>query len=96
MEVLNHAEEIKALDKKRQEIVKEIETHMAFLNSDECKQVGLKGPLVDKEDFPRNDIDLYAVRTARNRVACLKTDYEALMVEIESLLHKLHGSLQKK
>ena len=32
--------------------------------------VGMTGPLVDEEGFPRSDIDVYAVRTARNRVIC--------------------------
>ena len=30
--------------------------------------VGVSGPLVDNNGYPRNDIDVYAVRTARNRV----------------------------
>lgn len=29
--------------------------------------VGMKGPLVDNEGFPRADIDVYAVRVARNK-----------------------------
>ena len=32
--------------------------------------VGMKGALIDAEGFPRADIDLYAVRTARNRIIC--------------------------
>ena len=32
--------------------------------------VGMKGALTDAEGFPRADIDLYAVRTARNRIIC--------------------------
>lgn len=27
-------------------------------------------PLVDSEGFPRSDIDVYAVRTARHRILC--------------------------
>ena len=34
------------------------------------KSVGMDGSLIDAEGFPRSDIDLYAVRTARNRVIC--------------------------
>ena len=30
--------------------------------------VGMKDPLVDNEGYPRSDIDVYAVRTARNRI----------------------------
>lgn len=30
----------------------------------------MHGHLVDAEGFPRSDIDVYAVRTARNRIIC--------------------------
>ncbi len=30
----------------------------------------MTGNLVDNEDYPRQDIDVYAVRYARNRVIC--------------------------
>lgn len=29
-------------------------------------------PLVDREGYPRNDIDVAAVRLARNRIICMK------------------------
>lgn len=32
--------------------------------------VGMHEPLVDAEGFPRNDIDLYQVRTARHKIIC--------------------------
>lgn len=53
---------------------------------------GLRGPLVDAEGFPRADIDLYNVRAKRNRIACINTDYRAIMVEIEAELKNLHAS----
>ena len=28
----------------------------------------MKGPLVDNEGYPRSDIDVYAVRQARNKI----------------------------
>ena len=31
-------------------------------------QVGTTGSLVDKDGYPRDDIDIYAVRMARNKV----------------------------
>uniref|UniRef100_A0A8C4TVS5 Nas2 N-terminal domain-containing protein n=1 Tax=Falco tinnunculus TaxID=100819 RepID=A0A8C4TVS5_FALTI len=34
------------------------------------KGVGMHEPLVDAEGFPRADIDLYQVRTARHNVIC--------------------------
>lgn len=27
-------------------------------------------PLVDEQDFPRNDIDVYQIRLTRNRIIC--------------------------
>ena len=30
----------------------------------------MDGPLVDSEQFPRSDIDIYSVRLARNKIVC--------------------------
>ena len=30
----------------------------------------MDGPLVDREGYPRSDIDVYAVRTARHKILC--------------------------
>ncbi|XP_952421.1 uncharacterized protein TA12400 [Theileria annulata] len=67
---------IMELDKARKDIEIEMEALMSYLNSEECKYVGLTGPLVDNEQFPRNDIDIYEVRKARGRIMCLKNDYQ--------------------
>lgn len=32
--------------------------------------VGMDAPLVDVEGFPRADVDLYKVRTARHNISC--------------------------
>merc|ERR1711998_270390 len=54
---------------------------------------GLHGGLVDAEGFPRADVDVHAVRSARHRLACLNTDHEALMKVIEGGLQQhLAGS----
>ncbi|GIX64285.1 proteasome regulatory protein [Babesia caballi] len=81
---------IKELSKKRSDIEIEMEALISFLNSDECKKVGLHEPLIDKEQFPRSDIDVYAVRDARHRVRCLHNDYKQVEAEIEQALHELH------
>jgi 26S proteasome non-ATPase regulatory subunit 9 len=52
--------------------------------------VGLAGPLVDGEGFPRSDVDHYQVRSLRHRLACLRTDRKALEAELETKLHALH------
>ncbi|CBZ25205.1 putative proteasome 26S non-ATPase subunit 9 [Leishmania mexicana MHOM/GT/2001/U1103] len=52
--------------------------------------VGLRGRLLDDEGFPRNDCDLYAVRTARNTADSTRNDLRALNEKIYSLLNELH------
>jgi 26S proteasome non-ATPase regulatory subunit 9 len=53
--------------------------------------VGMTEKLVDNEGFPRNDIDLYRVRAARQRIICLQNDYKVLMDQIEMKLNEYHG-----
>ncbi|KAJ1605475.1 PDZ domain-containing p27 like 26S proteasomal subunit [Cryptosporidium canis] len=78
------------LAKKKDEIEKEVDELMAFLNS--CgPDVGISGKLIDSEGFPRSDIDIYAVRRARNRIAILNTDYSMVMKEIEEKLFDIHS-----
>jgi 26S proteasome non-ATPase regulatory subunit 9 len=33
--------------------------------------VGMSEPLVDKDGYPRNDIDVYSVRKARHDINCM-------------------------
>jgi 26S proteasome regulatory subunit N4 len=56
----------------------------------EATPVGLHGALVDEEGFPRADVDLYAVRTARHTVATGKNDLSALEDTLHELLGELH------
>ncbi|KAJ0067743.1 hypothetical protein NL108_010059, partial [Boleophthalmus pectinirostris] len=58
--------------------------------------VGVEGPLVDAEGYPRADVNLYQIRTARHQIACLQNDHKALMAEIEEALHKLHAQEKEK
>lgn len=44
----------------------------------------MKGALVDAEDYPRSDIDLYKIRTARQRINCLQNDLNLLVREISA------------
>ena len=50
---------------------------------------GTSGPLVDREGFPRADVDVHATRLLRNRLACLNTDHRELMGQIEQSMHAL-------
>ena len=42
------------------------------------------------EGFPRDDVDIVAVRGARHRYACLQTDYTRIMHKLEDGLARLH------
>ncbi|TRY51541.1 PDZ domain containing protein [Cryptosporidium tyzzeri] len=78
------------LAKRKGEIEKEVSELTEFLNS--CgPDVGISGKLVDSEGFPRSDIDIYAVRRARNRIAVLNTDYSNIMKKIEEKLFDIHS-----
>ena len=54
---------------------------------------GIKTSLIDKEGFPRGDIDLFNVKAKRQRLAVINTDHKALMSEIEKVLHMVHNEL---
>lgn len=51
-------------------------------------EVDMTAPLVDAEDYPRGDIDLYKVRAARQKISCLKNDLNELMKEITTGLEE--------
>ena len=53
--------------------------------------VGMHGPLIDSEDYPRSDIDVHLARISRHRVACLQTDHSHIMTQIQHKLHQLHS-----
>ncbi|EFC44007.1 hypothetical protein NAEGRDRAFT_68057 [Naegleria gruberi] len=52
--------------------------------------VGLKGSLLDKDGFPRSDMDLNDVASKRHRIACLQNDFSSLMDTIQNYLFELH------
>ncbi len=69
------------LDKKRSQIEKEILDLTEFLTGDGMP--GVSGPLVDREGFPIPNIDITAVRTARNKLIMLQNDLTNIMKIIE-------------
>ncbi|XP_033096763.1 26S proteasome non-ATPase regulatory subunit 9-like [Anneissia japonica] len=83
-------EDVQTLIVGKEEIEKEIKELSEVLKSQ--KDVGMNGPLIDGEGYPRNDIDVYTVRTARHRIICLQNDYKTKMDDIEKALHELHGA----
>ncbi|XP_067257421.1 26S proteasome non-ATPase regulatory subunit 9 isoform X2 [Chanodichthys erythropterus] len=82
-------EDVRLLIKRKEEIEEQIKAYYDML---QAGGVGMDGPLVDVEGFPRADVDLYKVRTARHSISCLQNDHKAIMVEIEEALHKLHAT----
>eukprot|EP01067_Filipodium_phascolosomae_P004996 Filipodium_phascolosomae@DN2994_c0_g1_i1.p1 len=81
---------MKELMQERDNIESEMQSHIDFLNG--YGMPGADGPLVDQEGFPRNDIDIIAVRTARHRVNCLRNDLKAVNSKLEEGLHEIHKS----
>jgi 26S proteasome non-ATPase regulatory subunit 9 len=53
--------------------------------------IGMEGNLVDRDGYPRSDIDLYKVRHARQQIICLQNDYKTLMKEIEREIIEIHS-----
>ncbi|XP_059379795.1 26S proteasome non-ATPase regulatory subunit 9-like isoform X2 [Carassius carassius] len=86
-------EDVRLLIKRKDDIEEQIKAYHDMLQT---AGVGMGAPLVDEEGFPRADVDLYKVRTARHNISCLQNDHKAIMVEIEEALHKLHASARVK
>ncbi|GAA6089478.1 26S proteasome non-ATPase regulatory subunit 9 [Tachysurus ichikawai] len=82
-------EDVQRLIKKKDEIEEQIKAYYDVL--EDQGNVGMHASLVDAEGFPRADVDLFQVRTARHSISCLQNDHKAIMVEIEEALHKLHA-----
>jgi 26S proteasome non-ATPase regulatory subunit 9 len=74
------------LDKKRTKLEKEIFDLTEYLTQDGMP--GVSGPLTDQEGFPLPNIDLTAVRTARNRLIMLQNDLSNLMKIIEQKMQE--------
>lgn len=67
---------------KKEELEKNLSEYCSILESQ--GDVGLDEPLVDKDGYPRSDIDLVQVRQARHAIIRLQNDYADLMTKIEA------------
>lgn len=74
-----------ALESEAEAIISELTTPPA----PDVKPAGIDDPLVDREGYPRGDIDVYRVRTLRGRLSEIKTDRQSILNESERLLHQL-------
>lgn len=71
----------------------EIETKIKEYNEMLIEEgnVGMDGKLVDSEGYPRADIDLYKVRTARQQIICLSNDYKTVLSQLEDEIAAVHA-----
>lgn len=86
--------DVQELIRRKEEIEALIKANYDVLESQ--KDVGMNEPLVDCEGYPRSDVDLYQVRTARHNIVCLQNDHKAVMKQVEDALHQLHARDKEK
>uniref|UniRef100_A0A6B2G879 Putative 26S proteasome non-ATPase regulatory subunit 9 (Trinotate prediction) n=1 Tax=Myxobolus squamalis TaxID=59785 RepID=A0A6B2G879_MYXSQ len=84
---------IEELDSSRKKIKKEIQENHSILEKNESN---MHDKLVDKDGFPRNDLDLVAIRTARNKITCLSNDLEVLNEKIYKELPSYYGKNEEE
>mmetsp|Transcript_64598 Transcript_64598/g.185819 ORF Transcript_64598/g.185819 Transcript_64598/m.185819 type:complete len:224 (-) Transcript_64598:88-759(-) len=82
-------EEFQKLAKEKDALEAEIKGLHEYLTEEGMP--GVSGSLIDEEGFPRGDLDLYAIRKARNRLACAQTDHMEVMKKIEKALVLIHS-----
>ncbi|THH19220.1 hypothetical protein EW146_g1918 [Bondarzewia mesenterica] len=81
------AEQVRALMARKDAIEAELDTQASILRANEAD---MRTPLVDREGFPRADIDIWAVRQARVRIIELRNDLSGLMDEIGEALQSVY------
>ncbi|XP_055963196.1 26S proteasome non-ATPase regulatory subunit 9 [Sorex fumeus] len=86
--------DVQELIRRKEELEEQIRANFAVLDGQ--KGVGMNEPLVDCEGYPRADVDLYQVRTARHNIICLQNDHQAVMKQVEEALHQLHARDKEK
>ena len=85
---VNPREYAQKLMEQRSNIEAELEAHFSILKAN---NVTMDTPLVDREGFPRADVDIYAVRGARKRIIELRNDLKALMEEMAKALETIYA-----
>ena len=84
----NPRERAKELMESRSNIEAELEAHFSILKAND---VTMETPLIDREGFPRADVDIYAVRGARKRIIELRNDLKAIMEEMATALELIYA-----
>ncbi|PPQ65401.1 hypothetical protein CVT26_000026 [Gymnopilus dilepis] len=80
-------EQARALMAQKDNIEAELESHFSILKAN---NVTMQTPLVDREGFPRADIDIFAVRGSRVRIIELRNDLKAVMDAIGKALEGIY------
>ena len=81
------AEQARSLMARKDAIEAQIEEQGAIIRS---HGADMQTPLVDREGFPRADIDVWAVRTARVRIIELRNDLAAVRGELGRALERVY------
>jgi len=81
------ADEARELMARKDAIEAEIAAQGEILHANDAT---MQTPLVDREGFPRADMDIWAVRTARVRIIELRNDLEAVRDALASVLARVY------
>ena len=81
------SERARSLIARKDALEAELEAQGSILKAN---NTDMRQPLVDREGFPRDDIDVWAVRHARVRIIELRNDLAALMDEIAKSLETVY------
>ncbi|TFY83374.1 hypothetical protein EWM64_g642, partial [Hericium alpestre] len=81
------AEQARALMAQKDDIEAQLTEHLAVLRAN---GTNMTDPLLDREGFPRADMDLWAVRLARQRIIELRNDLSATMDAIGQTLEHVY------
>ncbi|KAF4590169.1 putative 26S proteasome regulatory subunit [Pleurotus pulmonarius] len=84
----NPRDRANALISKKEDIESEIKSQLAILQANDST---IQSPLVDADGFPRADIDVWAVRTARVRIIELRNDLKDVTNEIGKVLETVYS-----
>ena len=79
---------LSALAIQKQQIESELAENHAILQS---HNVQMDTPLVDNEGFPRADIDIITVRSARVRIIHLRNDLKSVLDNLAEVLAQVHA-----
>jgi hypothetical protein len=81
-----------ALDMKRKSMEHEADAIYLELTtppSEGVEPMGIDTPMIDKDGYPRGDVDVYRAKALRGRFRILQTDHKAMERQIESMLQQL-------